>query len=66
MKLKELSVTIGRTINLGNYESLRVEATSVCSFDTENGDQIEDARNLLITECRASLNAARASQNKGA
>ena len=41
MKLK--TVTLGRTINLGNFESTRVEAT----VEVEDGDSAEQIRASL-------------------
>jgi hypothetical protein len=39
--IKEFSVTVGHTINLGNYESLRVEASVTVSTEDED---LETAR----------------------
>jgi len=56
MKPKEMSITVSRTVNLGNFESLRVEAGMAASVD--NGDDLEDTRSKIIAEIRRSLSAA--------
>lgn len=55
MKIKEISVTVSRTFNLGNYESLRLEAGAVA--DLQDGEGPDDARQKLIEEVRTSLKA---------
>lgn len=44
MTIKEFSIGISRTINLGNFESARVEATVSCAVDTELGYDEQVAR----------------------
>jgi|TARA_Y100000310_G_C20519186_1_gene732783 hypothetical protein len=39
MRVKEVSLTISKTINLGNYESLRVEAGMVIEVDSLGNEQ---------------------------
>jgi hypothetical protein len=53
MKIKEISVTVSRTFNLGNFESLRLEAGATAGLD--DGETPEQARPQLIEEVRASL-----------
>jgi hypothetical protein len=53
MRLKEISVTVSRTFNLGNFESLRLEGGAVA--DIEDGDTPEQVRTKLIEEVRANL-----------
>ena len=36
MKMREVSVSVGRTINMGNYESLRIELSGAAVI--EDGD----------------------------
>lgn len=55
MKLTEISISVSRTFNLGNFESLRVEASAAASIDDED---MAGARALLLDECRLSLRAA--------
>lgn len=56
MKISSISITVARTFNLGNYESLRTEATT--SVEIEDGDTPDAARERALSECRASLKAA--------
>ncbi len=37
MTVKEISVSVGRTINLGNFESLRVDVSAAATI-SENDD----------------------------
>lgn len=39
MKFREVSVLVGRTINMGNYESLRVELSASAVLD--DGDDLD-------------------------
>ncbi len=55
MKPKELSITVSRTFNLGNFESLRVEAGMAASID--EGDDPEETRAKILAEIRHSLSA---------
>ena len=40
MKNRRIGVTVARTINLGDYESLKIEASYFC--DIKDGDHIFD------------------------
>ena len=53
MKLKEIRLTVSRTFNLGNFESLRVEAGAVA--DLEDGETPDQARARMLDEVRISL-----------
>jgi len=53
MKITQLSVTVGRTINLGNYNSLKIEQG--VTVDLEDGDSIEDARAAAFDEIKHGL-----------
>lgn len=53
MKIKELTVVVGRTINLGNYNSLKIEQGVTVSL--EDGDDIEDARAAAFDEIKHGL-----------
>lgn len=57
MKIDQITVTIGRTINLGNFNSLKIEASA--SARIENDDKLDAVREALIEECKRSLNAER-------
>ena len=54
MKLTEISISVSRTFNLGNFESLRLEATASASVE----DDTEEARQMILDECRVSLREA--------
>jgi len=53
MKIKETSISVSRTFNLGNFESLRVEAGAGASV--EDSTEIEGARVALLAEVRETL-----------
>lgn len=53
MRIKEISVTVSRTFNLGNYNSLRVEASAVCEL--LDGETAEEGRVMLLDDIRKSL-----------
>jgi hypothetical protein len=63
MVIKELTIGTSRTINLGNFESLRVEATATCAV--EEGDDLDACRVALVAEVRAGLEKAFIDQKKG-
>lgn len=48
-----LKISIGRTINLGNYESLRLEEGM--EIDVEDDEDIGEARRLLLTSLDAQV-----------
>lgn len=58
MKTKQTSVTVSRTFNLGNFESLRIEAGIVTEL--EEGDTPESVRAVQLAEVRESLLAQHA------
>ena len=53
MHITELRVGVSKTVNLGNFNSIRVEAGATASVD--EGDDIAAARSDLMAECKASL-----------
>lgn len=53
MRITEISMTLTRTINLGNFQNMRIEAGAVAHI--EDGDQLEIVREALREECLASL-----------
>lgn len=50
MHTKEITITASRTINLGNYNSLKVEGS--CTINLEPDDMIELARSRAIEEVK--------------
>lgn len=56
MNLTEITIGVARTFNLGNFESLRVEASVSASL--ENASEIEPARAVLLVEVRETLRRA--------
>lgn len=58
MRIREISVTVSRTFNLGNYESLRLEAGA--TGELQDGDDIGAGRAALLEEARESLRAQHA------
>jgi len=55
MVLTELTVSIGRTYNLGNFESLRLDATARATVE---GDESEAVRAALTKHCQRSIEVA--------
>jgi hypothetical protein len=55
MKIIQKSVTAGLTINLGNYESLRIDSTVTVEIDP--GDDLAVVRARAIGELRTDLEA---------
>jgi hypothetical protein len=53
MKITEIGISVSRTFNLGNFESLRVEATATASV--EDVREIEVAKVMLLGEIRETL-----------
>jgi hypothetical protein len=53
MKVRNISVTRSRTINLGNFESSRLEFTATA--DLEDGETFEDAMALLDKKVRLTM-----------
>lgn len=68
MKITEISVNVSRTFNLGNFESLKIEAGAACSVDSPS--DVDDARASLLEEAKNTLREAyiqhHPSQRKGA
>ena len=55
MKLTQVSMTVSRTFNLGNFESLRVEAGAVVEFGNGEEPNPQGARDTMLAEIRESL-----------
>ena len=53
MKIKEIGISVSRTFNLGDFQSLRVEASAGASV--EDSTEIEGARVALLAEVRETL-----------
>lgn len=53
MKFNEVKVSLGRTINLGNYESSRVDFS--LSAIVEDGDSIDDVISTVRAKCDREL-----------
>ena len=56
MKISQITICVSRTINLGNYESLKVEGT--CVVDLEEDDLIDMARSKAIDEVKEQMSEA--------
>ena len=59
---RRISVTISRTINIGNFNSLRVEAG--LEQDIEDGSSLQDGYKQLWNNVNAEINRAIAAFNK--
>ena len=55
MKLTQLSMNVSRTFNLGNYESLKVEAGAVIEFEDGEAGHAQGARDRMLAEIREAL-----------
>lgn len=56
MRNKDLQITVSRTFNLGNFESLRVEAGMGATIDET--DNLDEVRLKVLVEVRKSLTSA--------
>ena len=56
MKIKEISITVGRTISLAPFETVRVEITQVAELDT--GDDSAEVRDKLWKNTTKAVTAA--------
>jgi hypothetical protein len=54
MKLTELKISIGKTINLGNYESLRLDVEMAAKIDLN--DDLESCAESLRRDAKLQLN----------
>ena len=53
-KIKEITISSSRTINLGNYESMQVQGS--CTIEIDDPSQLELARDKAIQEVRKQMN----------
>lgn len=53
MKIKEIGISVSRTFNLGDFNSLRVEASAAASVEDES--EMEEAKGALLAEVRQTL-----------
>jgi len=63
MKISQISISISRTINLGNYESLQVKGQCTIDFDEMDAMMGEEhylpqARKKAIEEVKKQMNEA--------
>ena len=56
MKITEITIGVSRTFNLGDYNSLRVEASA--SASVEDSVDMDSARATLLAEVRETLRRA--------
>ena len=56
MRCTEISLSLGRTINIGNYNSVRAEFST--TYDLEPNDDREEALERLLSETRRGLERA--------
>lgn len=53
MQLKELSVEVGLTLNLGNYESARINAGATATLSPDDNEK--DTFKVLSSICEAEI-----------
>lgn len=60
MRIKEITVSASRTINLGNYESLRVEGSCTMELQPHEAEAefVDAARKQAIEEIKTQMNQA--------
>lgn len=61
MRIKEITVGGSRTINLGNYNSIKVEGSCTVELNTLDdldGDAVSNARTLATNEVKSQLKEA--------
>ena len=60
MKIKHITIGASRTINLGNYNSMRVEGSCTVEFDDDETDvfDVSQARALALDEVRTQMAVA--------
>lgn len=56
MKIKRISCSMGRTINLGQFESLRVDTEFAAQI--EEGEDVEDCWDQLVKYTRSKMKEA--------
>lgn len=61
MNIKEITVAVGRTINLGNFESLRIDvsATATLSEDDDADEKRSEISNWLRHHVQKTLSEHR-------
>lgn len=55
MSISQFTIGVSRTMNLGNFESLRVEASITWDLDSNDGNGIEMAKAKAQTQLRQLL-----------
>lgn len=63
MRVTELRLSVGKTINLGNFNSLRIECGTTVSF--EEGDDIARVKASMQDEMRLMLDETYRAQKRG-
>lgn len=58
MRIKEITVGASRTINLGNYESLKVEGSCTVELSEHDKGNVETARKIALEEVKTQMNEA--------
>jgi hypothetical protein len=61
MEIKEITVTVGKTVNVGNFNSIRADISMTASVELERGtDEAEQAvaglRSTAMEELAISIN----------
>ena len=57
MSITKITVSVGRTVNIGNYESIRAEISLEESGEFENADEVRAARIALNIQACKELDA---------
>ncbi len=57
MKIKKIEISLGRTINLGNFESARIDIRMAADLEDRDGDDINKVYDDLMAEVEDKLSA---------
>lgn len=63
MRIKEIEITVGRTVNLGNFNSARVEFSATAELDSD--EDPTQAQRDLYSDLRRKVEAAAESLRHG-
>lgn len=56
MKISQITISASRTVNLGNFNNIKIEGSVTINLD-EN-DLIDDARNIAVNEIKQQMKTA--------
>lgn len=54
---RRIGVSLGRTVNLGNFESLRIDIEISADVNLEKGEELKEYQDALFIEAKAELDS---------